>query len=87
MNEPKSRPFFATWVMKVWHDDEEKSFHTPNEDAIVPILVWSPPPVGRCKLNTDSSFGANGDAGAGAIVCDESGEINLIIMTAANPLQ
>ena len=38
---------------------------------------WTPPHVGWDKLNTDGSFGPNGEAGAGIIVRDHNGEILL----------
>jgi hypothetical protein len=39
--------------------------------------VWSPPPLGWCKLNTDGSVGANGDAGAGMVIRDHNGHVLL----------
>jgi hypothetical protein len=40
-------------------------------------LKWSLPERGWCKVNTDGSFGANGDAGCGVVVRDHDGTIVL----------
>ncbi|CAM0907844.1 unnamed protein product [Alopecurus aequalis] len=58
-------------------DIEEMQFHRHIDQHSEQVLHWSPPPKGWCKLNTDGSFGAEGDAGAGMVVRDHSGDIIL----------
>jgi hypothetical protein len=55
-------------------DVEENPFHTVSAKDDVLTPHWNPPPVGWCKLNTDGSFGAEGDAGAGMILWDHNRE-------------
>ena len=58
-------------------DPEEKQFHSTSILTSDASACWTPPPEGWYKLNTDGSFGLNGDAGAGIIVRDHKGYIIL----------
>jgi hypothetical protein len=58
-------------------DVDEKCFHTTKLQHVEPVVLWSPPPVGWHKLNTDGSYGPGGHGGAGMIVRDHNGKIIL----------
>jgi ribonuclease HI len=53
---------------------EVVNLHRHAEHAM-PTLHWTAPPPGWCKLNTDGSLGADGNAGAGMLVRDYKGDI------------
>jgi ribonuclease HI len=55
-------------------NNEVVNLHRHAEHAM-PILHWTAPPPGWCKLNTDGSLGADGNAGAGMLVRDYKGDI------------
>ncbi|OMO90013.1 reverse transcriptase [Corchorus capsularis] len=67
---------------KLVHDVEALSQRGASMNVNFSHHVWSPPPAGKLKLNTDASFNAEREeAGLGVVFRDETGAVVLSVVT------